>query len=565
MIPLDTVWKWLWQNFTPLDPHENGGILKEKLVNEFFTLPSLEVGKAKASEVFAKILIQRVLELLFHDQLIASAEEQRNNTSEKVFPIKRLTEEERERRKRTTPPIPEDTRAALLKEVREEILGRKSANNLYSLSQRRMMVGIDRAANLRRLPVNTSLFAAHTRSPNQTLPPLSRSPVNPSNTPETELRHHRYTAMEREYGGAFPPRHMDIQRVDRQSQRHLQPPLRTGFPPNSSLPQPLHIPQSRSPSPSGTQRLSSEHVPTPLSPPGSNHSSVIHDHSAHQVAPLPRLSSPPRSLHSSNGSNSHFSSILCSPSSTPEPSSDTPSIPKSGSSSSVSIFEHSSRSTSSLRRSQSFEAFSPSHILSSSASPPRYSEQPSSSLPSPTHHSSSSVSSSSPSIAPCSSSSFSSATPSVISSSKRKASEGSFPTPSTQAVEIIDSPPQLNNGPQIKKIKKEEHEDKPNNSYSNPTTYSNSTPSSSVLSSKPSASSVLQSTSAPPPSSSTTLTAHHPSTTTTTTTTTSTTSSLSPSPSPSSSSSLSQTTSHQESIATSGPSEGFFFTFLNSS
>jgi len=132
MISLPFLWKWLYVNFTPLQEGEEGGIAKEELVKELLSSKEVDKEGNEQAAVFAKALIGRYLCLLYKN----SAHCKNRFTDPRrlaFFTLKKPDEEEREKRADTVPPFPDDLRLRILKELREERLGRSSARNLLQL------------------------------------------------------------------------------------------------------------------------------------------------------------------------------------------------------------------------------------------------------------------------------------------------------------------------------------------------------------------------------------------------------------------------------------------------
>jgi len=130
MIPLLFLWKWLYTNFIP--DEEGGGILKEEIVRELLEHKEVDKPDNLQAAIFAKALVGRYLCLLYK---ASSQCKNRFTDSEQpqLFTLKRVTEEEREGRASAVPPFPHDLKAIILKELREERLGRSSARNLLQL------------------------------------------------------------------------------------------------------------------------------------------------------------------------------------------------------------------------------------------------------------------------------------------------------------------------------------------------------------------------------------------------------------------------------------------------
>ncbi|KAL6080431.1 Transcriptional regulator [Balamuthia mandrillaris] len=139
MLPFSVLWKWLWVNFVPLEAEEVAqdedqiaGIKKDSVACEFLRLKDVNKAEDKRAQVFAKALIGRYLCLLFKDSPLLST--RFTDSENKVFYIKRVTEEaEQEERATTLPPFPQDLRVQMLRELREERMGRSSARNLLQL------------------------------------------------------------------------------------------------------------------------------------------------------------------------------------------------------------------------------------------------------------------------------------------------------------------------------------------------------------------------------------------------------------------------------------------------
>lgn len=89
-------------------------------------------GGNEQAAVFAKALIGRYLCLLYKN----SAQCKNRFTDAKrptFFTLKKIDDEEREKRESTVPAFPEDLRLRILKELREEKMGRSSARDLLQL------------------------------------------------------------------------------------------------------------------------------------------------------------------------------------------------------------------------------------------------------------------------------------------------------------------------------------------------------------------------------------------------------------------------------------------------
>jgi len=132
MIPLPFLWKWLYTNFTPLEDGEDGGIAKEEVVKELLAAKEVDKEGNEQAGLFARALIGRYLCLLFK----GSGQCKNRFTNPKqplLFALQRIDDEERERRASAVPPFSEDLRLQILRELREEKLGRSSARNLLNL------------------------------------------------------------------------------------------------------------------------------------------------------------------------------------------------------------------------------------------------------------------------------------------------------------------------------------------------------------------------------------------------------------------------------------------------
>ena len=110
----------------------SGGIEKDKLVEHLSLLPNSNLRNNKVGCVFAKVLIPKILAILFPHKKAP-----RNFSSDdgRHFALRRLTVEESYLRGTEVPSIPADTKEELMREVREEIYNRNSARNLLALAQ----------------------------------------------------------------------------------------------------------------------------------------------------------------------------------------------------------------------------------------------------------------------------------------------------------------------------------------------------------------------------------------------------------------------------------------------
>jgi len=133
MIPLGHLWNWLFINFVPLEENEEGGIPKEEIVRELLATKEVNKEGNPHAAIFAKALIGRYLCLLYKNS--SQCKNRFTDTSKEslLFTLKRVNEEEKEGRASAVPSFPHDLRATILKELREERLGRSSARNLLQL------------------------------------------------------------------------------------------------------------------------------------------------------------------------------------------------------------------------------------------------------------------------------------------------------------------------------------------------------------------------------------------------------------------------------------------------
>ena len=112
-------------NYAPSPPAE-GGIPFRDLISNFAAQPDVELSGVRA-EAFATIMSARLLPSVF-----PKSEHPLINRKDKLFYIRKLKDEERDQLK--SQPMPAGLQSKILKEVREEILGRKSAQSLLSLA-----------------------------------------------------------------------------------------------------------------------------------------------------------------------------------------------------------------------------------------------------------------------------------------------------------------------------------------------------------------------------------------------------------------------------------------------
>ncbi len=124
--------QWLWLNFSPLEENETGGISKDALIRELLATKEVNKPDNPQAGVFAKALIGRYLCILFKDS-VQCKNRFTDPSQPNVFTIKRLDQAAREVREKDVPDFPQDLRVKILKELREERLGRTSARNLLQL------------------------------------------------------------------------------------------------------------------------------------------------------------------------------------------------------------------------------------------------------------------------------------------------------------------------------------------------------------------------------------------------------------------------------------------------
>ena len=113
----------LWVNY---QPKKDGNLSKSVVLNEI-----LEYGKQKVKDGIAKriasVFISRALPLLFPNE---------TELENQHYQLEKTSEETKEEKLKTIPEIPTNLREQLKKEVREEILGRKSAQDLVDLGRK---------------------------------------------------------------------------------------------------------------------------------------------------------------------------------------------------------------------------------------------------------------------------------------------------------------------------------------------------------------------------------------------------------------------------------------------
>eukprot|EP01102_Stenamoeba_stenopodia_P003539 TRINITY_DN1366_c0_g1_i1.p1 TRINITY_DN1366_c0_g1~~TRINITY_DN1366_c0_g1_i1.p1 ORF type:complete len:437 (-),score=99.97 TRINITY_DN1366_c0_g1_i1:75-1385(-) len=132
LMSLDVLWKWLYVNFQPLASNTSGGIPRDLMVKEFLSLPEINKTNDKASIALTRILIPRLLVIMHKgNPLVPSAF---MDEKKSVYCLRHAPKAEIEKRTKEAPTFPEEICAQLQKEVREELLGRKSAQSLLSLA-----------------------------------------------------------------------------------------------------------------------------------------------------------------------------------------------------------------------------------------------------------------------------------------------------------------------------------------------------------------------------------------------------------------------------------------------
>ena len=116
----------MWNNFTPFEEFDTSqGIEKDLFVNELLQVANIEYNQFAFN--LARALINRHLSVLFPSKLCFS--------KDKYF-LRRLDEEERKKREENPPELPKGFQHLLVNEVKKELAGRKSMENLFSTSQR---------------------------------------------------------------------------------------------------------------------------------------------------------------------------------------------------------------------------------------------------------------------------------------------------------------------------------------------------------------------------------------------------------------------------------------------
>lgn len=132
MISLPFLWKWLYINFVPLEDGEEDGYPKEDLIKELLATKEVDKEGNEPAAIFAKALVGRYLCLLYRnsDHCKTRFSSSKNPT---LFTLRKVDEEDRPKREESVPIFPEDLRLRILKELREERLGRSSARNLLQL------------------------------------------------------------------------------------------------------------------------------------------------------------------------------------------------------------------------------------------------------------------------------------------------------------------------------------------------------------------------------------------------------------------------------------------------
>eukprot|EP01087_Luapelamoeba_hula_P011027 TRINITY_DN2963_c0_g1_i1.p1 TRINITY_DN2963_c0_g1~~TRINITY_DN2963_c0_g1_i1.p1 ORF type:complete len:375 (-),score=74.09 TRINITY_DN2963_c0_g1_i1:122-1246(-) len=132
MISLPFLWQWLYTNFTPLQAGEQDGLGKDDVVGELLSTKEVNKEGNVHAAAFAKALIGRYLCVLFKN-----SDHCKHKFTDPAQPnqytLKRLSGEEKLVRESDIPPFPQDLRALILKELRDERLGRHSAKNLVRL------------------------------------------------------------------------------------------------------------------------------------------------------------------------------------------------------------------------------------------------------------------------------------------------------------------------------------------------------------------------------------------------------------------------------------------------
>jgi len=102
------------------------------MVKEFLSLPEINKVNDKASTALTRILIPRLLVIMHKGSPLSSSAFM--DEKKTVFCLRHAPKGDLEKRTKEAPVFPEEICAQLQKEVREELLGRKSAQSLLSLA-----------------------------------------------------------------------------------------------------------------------------------------------------------------------------------------------------------------------------------------------------------------------------------------------------------------------------------------------------------------------------------------------------------------------------------------------
>lgn len=181
VVPVEVIWDALWRGYSPLAVESTrSGIAKAALLHEVLQHPQVK-SRDPVSQRLALLFIMRCLPVIFAGE--AGARRLRAgfmDDTQSTFLLRRLTPaESEERRKSGAPAIPGDFKASLKQELRDEILGRKSAHQLVDIS-REMQVRKPAKRNATVGDLRPS--KRQKRTSGQRLTPSSSSDAGPAST-----------------------------------------------------------------------------------------------------------------------------------------------------------------------------------------------------------------------------------------------------------------------------------------------------------------------------------------------------------------------------------------------
>lgn len=129
---LEVLWRWLYTSYVPVEVG-NMSIDKDKLIDELLVAPE---GAGKFSERLRPLYKSYVVRYLLA-QYPNSPLRTTNfmDAKQTAFLLRAATEGEVATRRQQVPPFPEELRSKLLAQLKEEMMGRRSASSLVSLSQ----------------------------------------------------------------------------------------------------------------------------------------------------------------------------------------------------------------------------------------------------------------------------------------------------------------------------------------------------------------------------------------------------------------------------------------------